>query len=252
MYKRNDEVFNNTLSRDLEMSLSQTATVLVAVFVFCLIAVAAQLAYVLWWKRRFRRRSITGSELDAFSSRGGDPTATPPPSKELLYFFLFCLENKQFRVGSATAPPLPPAAPPIDDVASKWSIRGENLLCGPSETLFTIAEDCTSETDHRTAEIEPRGSVSTDDHMKDDELEDGFVVRDINDDEADSCDYDHDRTTPFSTPCASPPFYTPSPSPVRRVCTAEITEIFKSPINREFDPVKDTNDHLAGCEVSIY
>ncbi|ESQ45253.1 hypothetical protein EUTSA_v10010711mg [Eutrema salsugineum] len=202
------------------MGLSQTATILVAVFVFCLIAVTAQLAYVLWWKRRFRRRSIAGSELDAFSSRGGDPTATPPPSKELLYFFLFCLENKQFRIGSATAPPLPPAAPPMDDVASKWSTTGENLLCGPSETLFTIAEDCTSETDHnhRTAEIERRGSVSMDDHhVKDEELEDGFVVRERNDDEVDSCDYDHhdDGTTPFSTPCGSPPFYTPSPSPVR-------------------------------------
>lgn len=197
------------------MGLSQTATVLVAVFAFCLVAVTAQLTYVLWWKRRFLRRSIAGSEFDAFSSRGGDPTATPPPSKELLYFFLFCLENKQFRIGSATAPPLPAAAPAIDDVASKWSITGENLLSGPSETLFTIAEDCSSETDHRTAEIEPRGSVSIEDHVKDDELEDGFVVTDQNDDEVDSSDYDHDGTTPFSTPCASPPFYTPSPSPIR-------------------------------------
>uniref|UniRef100_A0A1J3K941 Uncharacterized protein n=1 Tax=Noccaea caerulescens TaxID=107243 RepID=A0A1J3K941_NOCCA len=198
------------------MGLSQTATVLVAVFAFFLIAVTAQLAYVLWWKRRFHRRSIAGSEFDAFSSRRGDPTLTPPPSKELLYFFLFCLENKQFRIESATAPPLPATTPPIDDVASKWSIRGETLLCGPSETLYTISEDCSSETDHRTAEIEPRESVSMEDHVKDDELEDGFVVTDRNDDEVYSSDYDHDdRTTPFSTPCASPPFYTPSPSPIR-------------------------------------
>ncbi|VVB05474.1 unnamed protein product [Arabis nemorensis] len=181
------------------MGLSKTATVLVAVFAFCLVAVTAQLAYVLWWKHRFRRRSIAGSELDAFSSRGGDPTATPPPSKELLYFFLFCLENKHLRIGSATAPPLPSAAPPINDVASKWSIRGENLLTGPSETLFTIAE----EIDHRTVEIEPRGSVSMEDHVKDDEVEDGFVMTDQNEVDS-SSDYDHDGTTPFSTPCGSP------------------------------------------------
>src|SRR5689334_14984408 len=106
------------------MSLSQTATVLVVVFAFCIVAVTAQLAYVLWWKRRFHRRSIACSELDAISTRGGDLTATPPPSKELLYFFLFCIENKQFRIGSATAPPLPAAAPPTDDVASKWSVAG--------------------------------------------------------------------------------------------------------------------------------
>lgn len=197
------------------MGLSQTAIVLVAVFAFCLVAVTAQLAYVLWWKRRFRRRSIAGSELDAFSSRGGDPTATPPPSKELLYFFLFCLENKQFRIGSATAPPLPAAAPPVSDVASKWSINGENLLCGPSETLFTIAEDYTSVSDHRTGEIDPRGSISTEDNVKDDEVKEEIVATDISDDEVDFSDYNHDGTTPFSTPCASPPFYTPSPSPIR-------------------------------------
>lgn len=196
------------------MGLSQTATVLVAVFAFCLVAVTAQLAYVLWWKRRFRRRSIAGSELGAFSSRAGDPMATPPPSKELLYFFLFCLENKQFRIGSATAPPLHAAAPPVNDVASKWS-TGENLLSGPSETLFTIAEDCTSESDHRTGEIEPRGSISTDDHVKDADVEEEIVVTDRSDDEVDFSDYNHDGTTPFSTPCASPSFYTPSPSPVR-------------------------------------
>ncbi|XP_010426863.1 PREDICTED: uncharacterized protein LOC104711798 [Camelina sativa] len=198
------------------MVLSQTAAALVAVFAFCLVAVTAQLAYVLWWKRRFRRRSIAGSELDAFSSRGGDPNATPPPSKELLYFFLFCLENKQLRIGSATAPPLPPAAaPPVDDVASKWS-TGENLLSGPSETLFTIAEDCTSESDHhRTGEIEPRGSISTEDHAKDDEVVEEIVLTDGSDDEVEFSDYNHDGTTPFSTPCASPPFYTPSPSPIR-------------------------------------
>ncbi|KAJ0253530.1 Uncharacterized protein HA466_0112020 [Hirschfeldia incana] len=208
------------------MGLSQTATVLVAVFSLCLTAVTAQLAYVLWWKRRFRRRSIAAgrSELDVFSSRGGDPTATPPPSKELLYFFLFCVENKQFRIGSATAPPLPSAAPPADDVASKWSTRGETLLCGPSETLFTIAEDSTSETDHRTVDVEPRGSVSMEDHVKDNELEEGFVVTAQNDDEVDSSEYDDDGTTPFSTPCASPPFYTPSPSPVRDDLTNELRE----------------------------
>ncbi|CAH8308764.1 unnamed protein product [Eruca vesicaria subsp. sativa] len=192
------------------MGLSLTATILVVVFAFCLTAVTVQLAYVLWWKRRFRRRSITGTELDGFSSRGGDPTATPPPSKELLYFFLFCVENKQFRVGSATAPPLPAAATPVDDVAPKWSTTGENLLSGPSETLYTIAEDSTSESDHRNAEVEPRGSVSVDDHVEDNQLEEDF---DRIDDEVE--DYNHDGMTPFSTPCASPPFYTPSPSPVR-------------------------------------
>ncbi|KFK34494.1 hypothetical protein AALP_AA5G152900, partial [Arabis alpina] len=132
-------------------------------------------------------------------------------SKELLYFFMFCLENKQFRIGSATAPPLPEASPPVDDVASKWSIRGENLLTGPSETLFTIAEDCSSEIDHhhRTVEIEPRGSVFMEDHVKDDDVENGFVVTDQNDDEVgSSSDYDRDGTTPFDTPCGSPPFYT--------------------------------------------
>ncbi|KAF8091544.1 hypothetical protein N665_0443s0004 [Sinapis alba] len=210
------------------MGLSQTATVLVAVFALCLTAVTAQLAYVLWWKRRFRRRSIAGgSELDVFSSRGGDPTATtPPPSKELLYFFLFCIENKQFRVGSATAPPLRVAAPPNDDVESKWSVRGEDLISGPSETLFTIAEDSNGESDHRTVDMEPRGSVLMEDHVKEDELEEGFVVTDQNDDddEAESSEYSHDGTTPFSTPCASSPFYTPSPSPVRDDLTNELGE----------------------------
>ncbi|KAL1199880.1 hypothetical protein V5N11_013131 [Cardamine amara subsp. amara] len=220
------------------MSLSQTATVLVVVFAFCVVAVTAQLTYVLWWKRRFHRRSVPGSELNAFSSRGGDLTATQPPSKELLSFFLFCAENKQFRIGSATAPPLPTAAPPIDDVASKWSVGGENILCGPSETLFTIVEETTSDTDHRTDEIEPRGSISTEDHVKDDELEEDFVVTDRSDDEleevfvvtdrsddeVDSSDYNHDETTPFSTPCASPPFYTPSPSPIRDVRSKTLSE----------------------------
>ncbi|EOA24742.1 hypothetical protein CARUB_v10018019mg [Capsella rubella] len=207
------------------MGLSQTAAVLVAVFAFCLVAVTAQLAYVLWWKRRFRRRSIAGSELDVFSSRGGDPTATPPPSKELLYFFLFCLENKQLRIGgTATAPPLPPAAPPVNDVtSSKWS-TGENILSGPSESLFTIAEDCTSESDHRTVETEARGNISTEDLAKEDEVVEEIILTDGSDDEVDFSDYNHDGTTPFSTPCASPPFYTPSPSPIRDDLSKTIRE----------------------------
>lgn len=109
-------------------------------------------------------------------------------------------------------------------MASKWSTTGEGLLSGPSETLFTIAEDSTSESDHMTADMEPRGSVSVDDHVRDDELEEGSVVTDQHDDEVDSSEYNHDETTPFSTPCASPPFYTPSPSPVRDDITNELGE----------------------------
>lgn len=65
--------------------------------------------------------------------------------------------------------------------------------------------------------MEPRGSVSVDDQVKDDELEEDFAATDKNDDDGTS-------TPPFSTPCASPPFYTPSPSPVRDDLTNELRE----------------------------
>ncbi|KAJ0089227.1 hypothetical protein Patl1_32693 [Pistacia atlantica] len=134
--------------------LKKLGAVLTIVFLVSLLALLAELFYVLWRKQAFRRRS--SPEIPP-----GDPFYNLTSSKEQLLYF-FCLKN-QSRIepaGNPTAPEAQEAEAVVvavdDDDVLKWQLG----MYGPSRDIVNGEE-----------------------------------------------------TTPFSTPCASPPYYTPSPSP---------------------------------------
>lgn len=197
--------------------LSKLGTALIAVFVVCALALIAEIVYVLWRRRRFQRRSVAGG---GESTPAGDPLYALS-SKELLYFL--CWKNRS-RIepqeahshSSADHPRL--NVPDVDDLL-KWQ-----ELFGPSRVLFTIREE---EEEREGVELATHSSPS---NVADDRISEAKTA------DLEDCDGDEERvaactvpeagdvtvkvevvegTTPFSTPCDSPPYYTPLPSPGR-------------------------------------
>ncbi|KAJ0028312.1 hypothetical protein Pint_36144 [Pistacia integerrima] len=169
--------------------LMKLGAVLTIVFLVSLLALLAELFYVLWRKQAFRRRS--------------SPEIPPSSKEQLLYFF--CLKN-QSRIepaGNPTAPEAQEAEAVVvavdDDDVAKWQLG----MYGPSRGLFTIREEEREGTE--TSEAENDQSVKSKTVRFEGESDCGVVkIEDI---------VNGEETTPFSTPCASPPYYTPSPSP---------------------------------------
>lgn len=153
--------------------LTTLGTVLTVVFSVSILVLVVELVYILWWKRVYKRRS--------------DPEQTETdllPSKDQLLYF-FCLKNAS-RVEPSTTTVVEPA---VDDELAKWHQR----LYGPtSRVLFTIKE----EEEQEDSEAETDGCFSIQ-----------IVENDRNEEK------EEEEATPFSTPCASPPYYTPPPSP---------------------------------------
>ncbi|CAA6663737.1 unnamed protein product [Spirodela intermedia] len=166
--------------------LTRLGLALVIVFLVCLLALAVELVYLLWYRRRSFRRVSSDQELAAATVAAGDSLQGNPTSKELLLYVL-CWKN-QSRIEPTAAPvakPSPPPPPPqpaeedvVDDELEKW--RGMYA----SRVLFTISEG------------EKEGAES-----------DGGSGR--------AAPPPGGGLTPFSTPCGSPPFFTPPPSPPR-------------------------------------
>lgn len=174
--------------------LTKLGTILTVVFIVSLLALVAELLYVLWRRQNFRRRS--------------DPFYRTPSKEQLLYFF--CWKN-QSRVEPAGNPQVPAsedleaasAAAVVDDDVAKWQL-GVN---GPSRFLFTIKEEDREGTETETENDQAMKSSSKTvciEAAESSASDEDVVVVTI---EA------VDEGTPFSTPCASPPYYTPSPSP---------------------------------------
>ncbi|KAF5747764.1 hypothetical protein HS088_TW05G00491 [Tripterygium wilfordii] len=169
--------------------LTKLGISLTVVFAVCLIALIIDLFYVLWRRRSLRRRSSAVEYPDE---------QLYSPSKELLY--LFCWKS-QTRVDPEAVPQQSESG---DDELARWE-----KIYGPSRILFTIKEEEREEdeADHNrwSEENEVREArVRLDDHV--------VVV----------VPTDVDDSTPFSTPCASPPYYTPSPSPPRENVVLDI------------------------------
>ncbi|OVA07124.1 hypothetical protein BVC80_1289g41 [Macleaya cordata] len=158
-------------------ALSKLRIGLTVVFVLTLLAVLLQLCYVLWHRRLFRRQHLSGAESDI--TTGTDPTytITSTPSKELLYFLCW---KSQARIEPTFRSATDPQGVPEDSV-DEFKLQE---LYGPSRLLFTIKEEKEEfESDHH----QNIKSSSTDDQMN--------------------------KENTFSTPCGSPPYYTPTPSP---------------------------------------
>ncbi|XVF55838.1 hypothetical protein PTKIN_Ptkin06aG0068800 [Pterospermum kingtungense] len=192
---------------------------LIAIFATCVLAIIIELVYVLWRKRRFRQRSVVYGGTRSIDSdfSNSSPNFYSAPSKELLYFF--CWKNQPTRVepssgvvvsstptdattavGSETA-----TMEEDDDELAKWQ-----AMYGPSRVLYTIKEEEREGADS-AGDSADQSEAKTE---KRDSLRDCFsgpikMAEDVA--------VDVEEATPFSTPCASPPYFTPSPSPGRDV-----------------------------------
>ncbi|KAL4295594.1 hypothetical protein GQ457_12G012390 [Hibiscus cannabinus] len=184
---------------------------LIVIFAACLFALFIELVYVLWRKRSFRQRSVISGGARSIDS---EFSGSPAPSKELLYFF--CWKNQPARVEpssgivspttteAATAPESDAAATEDDDdELAKWQ-----ALYGQARILYTIKEE------------EREGNDSVENSADQSEVRNEKRPRLTDclsggDESSDDVALAVDLETPFSTPCASPPYFTPSPSPDR-------------------------------------
>ncbi|CAL9026319.1 unnamed protein product [Prunus brigantina] len=152
--------------------LSKLGTALTVVFAAILAALAAQLFFLLWRRRKSQSQTRIG------------PHEKPPHSQH----------HSSVDVD-------------VDEVF-KWQ---QALYGVSSRVLFTIEEeeerrvlDSAETTTHSScAEKEMKTATTV-------VLDVAVTVMSVEVD---------DGPTPFSTPCASPPYYTPSPSPGRETCS---------------------------------
>lgn len=172
---------------------SKLASSLTVMFAVSLLAILVQLFLVLRRRRRLRRQSIED---------GGNSFYSSP--KELLH--IFCWENQsRIEPNEAPAPtPSPQITTEVDDVF-KW-----HVLYGQSRILFTIKEEEREGLDSENCSSSENGTrtkraVCTEEVV-------GVLARSL---PVVAVKIDVDDATPFSTPCASPPYYTPLPSPTR-------------------------------------
>ncbi|XP_062112513.1 uncharacterized protein LOC133823680 [Humulus lupulus] len=182
--------------------LSKLGATLIVVFVVCFMVLIADLVYVIWRRRRFQRRSIS----TGVSVTSGDSTYSLS-SKELLYFFCWTnrsrIEPNEANNNRSSPNNQTLTAPEIDDLLKLQGLYGQSRL------LFTIKEE---DFEAERPEENKEGTItSTAEADHDDQ---GFVVSTLTGD-ADAVSITVDEVTPFSTPCASPPYFTPSPSPSR-------------------------------------
>ncbi|XP_008799740.2 uncharacterized protein LOC103714313 [Phoenix dactylifera] len=172
--------------------LTKFGLALLLVFCISLLGFFSEILYVIWRRRQRLRRSSASSRDPEISGAGGGG----PSFKELLLYFL-CWKN-QSRVEPASFAAASPAfsaaaslaAPPAATTKTASSAAAEeecelarwHAMCfGPSRVLYTIKEE--------KEEVESDGGMG----VSGDEL----------------------AETPFSTPGASPAFYTPTSSPTR-------------------------------------
>ncbi|CAI0391148.1 unnamed protein product [Linum tenue] len=187
--------------------VNKLGLVLTVVFVISLVFLSLQILYLLWRKRRFQQTAGPAASAEFGSSGGGDhhhhdQASALSPSKELLYFF--CWKNYQAsRIEPADAAavsvgvvPAAASAPTEEDEELEEMLKLHQLY-GASRALFTIKEETERERKESTDVL----TVTA---------REVVVVIDF-DGESD----DDDEATLFRTPCGSPPYYTPSPSPPR-------------------------------------
>lgn len=192
--------------------LSKLGSALIAVFAVCFVVLVADLVYVIWRRRRFQRRSIATGE----SVLAGDSIYVLS-SKELLYFF--CWKNRARvepnEANNGTQPDPESQIPvEVDDLLKLQGLYGESRL------LFTIKEEeDEAERSEGLDQMESSYSKEEKEGSETSNYSDNHgqvcVGSTLTDDVAASVLVEVDEATPFSTPCASPPYYTPSPSPSR-------------------------------------
>ncbi|CAA3025095.1 Hypothetical predicted protein [Olea europaea subsp. europaea] len=213
--------------------LSKLGTALTIIFVIALVALFIEIFYVLWRRRVFRRQNPTvlqggcggGDQLSQYSSDCS--VSSTASSKELLYFF--CIRPRE--TNSNTDGPNSNAPPQMDIDVLK--LQG---MHGPSRFLFTINEEEREDFELPLAEKDQNQSetVSLEEGVNlTEESQEEFVVVVVAAAAAAAAEeaeeeVDHVRdidATPFSTPCASPVYFTPSASPVHELTQHQVAKI---------------------------
>ncbi|KAH7854366.1 hypothetical protein Vadar_012982 [Vaccinium darrowii] len=209
--------------------LSKLGQALSVIFVVSLLALVAELFYVLWRRRFFRRQSTATDGSDAAPLRSSFPT-----SKELLY--LLCWKQHQSRVepdgggGGGSDPETgcngqsSSVEDPTDEVIDILKLQA---MRGPSRVLFTIQEEEREDGESSEAEQSVSSASAEKSHEKRRRvsqlsLEECFNIDgDLTEEEevvtvtlVGNCGCEIE-TPPYSTPCGSPSYYTPSASPIR-------------------------------------
>ncbi|XP_057805279.1 uncharacterized protein LOC131020475 [Salvia miltiorrhiza] len=208
-------------------ALSKLGIALVIIFAISVLAIFTQLFYVFWRRLVFRRRTSAasggGDEISRYSS---SESASSAPSKELLYFF--CV-RPQLHLDQSSLTANSGGGERNSDHESDVEVIDIDLLkiqgvFGPPRFLFTIKEEEREGTEspakttpfpaeNEMKEVvgdEKRGSVSLEECLR------SAVEVEID---------DRDDTTPFSTPCASPLYFTPSASPVHEAVNGRSTGV---------------------------
>ncbi|XP_030481803.2 uncharacterized protein LOC115698769 [Cannabis sativa] len=193
--------------------LSKLGATLIVVFILCFLVLIADLVYVIWRRRRFQRRTFSPGESVATT---GDDSTYALSSKELLYFF--CWNNNRARIEPNITNNRPD---PNNNTTTQTALEVDELLrlqelYRQTRLLFTIKEEDfeAGKTDQESKEQSSISITSSADRDDDDD-DQGFVRSTLTDDGDSVMSMKVDEATPFSTPCASPLYFTPSPSPSR-------------------------------------
>ncbi|KAK6152256.1 hypothetical protein DH2020_014891 [Rehmannia glutinosa] len=205
--------------------LSKLGTALTIIFVISLLLLFAELFYVLWRRRVFRRQTNNvggggeGDGVSHFSSSDSTFSTAVASSKDLLYFF--CV-RPQFRLERSSVPAnINTEANSLNsNQQSEVEVIDIDLLkiqgmFGPPRFLFTIKEE-------EREDLESSGEKSLNPALGKEvskKIDDGDEIRVCLEEylkaAAESVmaveidDLGVDDTMPFSTPCASPMYFTP-------------------------------------------
>ncbi|KAE8689946.1 Detected protein of unknown function [Hibiscus syriacus] len=218
---------------------TKLAIALIVIFATILLALFIELVYVLWRKRSFSQRSVISGGARSIESDFSGSTFYAAPSKELLYFF--CWKNHPARVepssGVVSPTPTEAATAPESEVTATEDEDNElaawQALYGQSRILYTIKEE----------EREGNESVENSADQSEARNEKRACPRDcLSGDVVVAVDSE----TPLSTPCASPPYFTPSPSPDRDLDSGLL--IFSPEMDEVISP---ENDVLSDREVGF-
>ncbi|KAL7092314.1 hypothetical protein ACP275_12G158500 [Erythranthe tilingii] len=207
---------------------SKLGIALAIFFAISLLALFAELFYVLWRRRVFRRQTNTIGVDGDEASHHSSLESTSSSSKELLYFFCvrpqFCLQrNSVTAADSSRDDDLINSNQQSDMEVIDIDLMKIQGMFGPPRFLFTIKEEEREDLDSPAskstfpvvAEKEPNKHVIDDGNRSRLCLEECFnAVEEQPPPVEESVVVEIDDTTPFSTPCASPLYFTPSASPV--------------------------------------